>query len=111
MVVGEGTISDGPNSVVLEDVKDGTGCTIAVVETTDSGIPWYEPRDLEFDEMSFKINDEAGGGIQGEHPWGCNVAFCDGSVHCLSEDTPPEILKALFTIAGGEDVREFFMDP
>ncbi len=36
------------------------------------------------------------------HPGGCHFALLDGSVHFLSEDTDPDLLESLCTIAGGE---------
>ena len=34
-----------------------------VVEVPDGQFLWMEPRDLEFDSMSFKINDGSGRGL------------------------------------------------
>jgi hypothetical protein len=35
------------------------------------------------------------------------MLFMDGSVRTMSNDVDPQVLKALSTPAGGEDVREF----
>jgi prepilin-type processing-associated H-X9-DG protein len=108
MIVGPGTISDGANSARLEDIKDGASNTIAVAEMSGSGIHWAEPRDLKGDEMSYRINDPDQPRIRSRHGGMANAAFCDGSVKFLAESIPPELIKALTTIAGGEDVWEFF---
>jgi prepilin-type processing-associated H-X9-DG protein len=108
MIVGPGTISDGPDSVRRKDVSDGTSNTIAVVEMSDSGIHWAEPRDLKADEMSYRINDPDRPCIRSRHTGIANVAFCDGSVLSLEDSIPPETIKALTTIAGGEDLRAFW---
>ncbi len=107
MVVGPGMISDGPTAVRPWNVTDGLKNTILFVETTNSGIHWAEPRDLKFDEMSFRINDPDRPSISSHHPGGAHVAFCDGRVRFLKNDTDPKIVRALLTIAGGEDVSEF----
>ena len=111
MVVGPGAISDGPNSVRIEDLKDGTRNTIMVVETTDCGIQWAEPRDLEFQAVSFDIWDSETSEIRSNHPTVVNALFADGTVHSINkEEIEPELLKALITIAGGEEVSEFWED-
>lgn len=60
---------------------------------------------MNFDEMSFKINDSTGVGIRSVHRGIANAGFADGSVHQLSEKIDPEVLKSLITVDGGEDVR------
>jgi hypothetical protein len=107
MVVGANTISDGPHSVQSGDIKDGTRNTIAFVEIKNSGIHWAEPRDLDFVEMSFRINDPNGNGISSYHPGVAGAAFADGSIRFLADDLDPKLVKALLTINGGEDVSEF----
>lgn len=103
MVVGPGTISDGPNAVRREEIADGPEVTILVVEMANSGIHWAEPHDLKFNEMSFQINDPAGMSIRSNHPGVANVVLADGSVQSISENIDPKALKALITIAGGEE--------
>lgn len=110
MIVGPGTISDGTSCLRREDIADGPDNTIIVVEVTDCGTHWAEPRDLEFQRMSFKISDPAGDGIASAHPGVANALFADGTVHWISKDVDPELLKALMTIAGGEDVGAFWAD-
>jgi prepilin-type processing-associated H-X9-DG protein len=104
MIVGPGTISDGPTATRFAQIADGMSYTIMIVEVADSGIHWAEPRDLNFDEMSFQINDPAGNSISSAHPGGANVVFADGHVESLDEFTSPEQIKAMITISGGEIV-------
>jgi prepilin-type processing-associated H-X9-DG protein len=104
MVVGKGTISAGPNSVRIEDVTDGLSRTIGLAEMAESGIPWMKPEDLKFDEMSFKINDFSTKCIRSRHPGVANVGMLDCSVKSLNENIDPKVLKALLTIAGGENI-------
>ncbi len=108
MVVGPRTISDGPTSTREEDFTDGISYTIMIVEISDSGIHWMEPRDLKFDEMSFKINDANAIGIRSRHRGGANLVLCDMSVHFLKDSVAPETVKALLTRNGRENVGVFF---
>jgi hypothetical protein len=107
MVVGPDTISDGPHSVPFWGIKDGTSNTIMFVEIKDSGIHWAEPRDLDFKEMSFRVNDPSGRGVSSYHSGSAGVELADGSHRSLGDDIDPKLLKALITINGGEDVSEF----
>ena len=80
-----------------------------VAEATEAHINWMEPRDLDVQNMQFRIN---GGGnpnaakneISSPHPGGANVALCDGSVRFLSSSLDPKLLEALTTINGREAV-------
>jgi prepilin-type processing-associated H-X9-DG protein len=103
-VVGSGTMWPGNTSRCFADVADGTSNTIAVVEVLNSGVHWAEPRDLHADQMAPNVNPEVGQGISSGHPGGANVAFVDGHVSYLPSDIPPETIRAMRSIAGGEEV-------
>ena len=108
MIVGPGTLSDGPTASSFRNITDGTSNTLLVVEASGSGINWLEPSDLDAQQISYQVNNPAEpAGIQSDHPGGANVAMCDGSVRFVSEQTPIEVLKSMATIAGGEPVSEF----
>ncbi len=102
MVVGSDTISAGATSTSMKDLNGPISQTIMIVEMSDSGILWTEPRDLNFDEMSLKVNDPDGGGTRSRHPGHVNVALFDGQVHSFREDVSPEVLKVLLRRHGGE---------
>jgi prepilin-type processing-associated H-X9-DG protein len=106
-VVGQETAWPGATSIKLSDMVDGTSQTILVVESSAASVPWMEPRDLDFQVLPLQINAKAGRGISSEHPSGigANVAFADGSVTFLLDKTcSPEQLRAMLTIAGGEQI-------
>jgi prepilin-type processing-associated H-X9-DG protein len=110
MVVGPDTVSSGANARTKEECTDGTSCTIALGEMSESGIPWMEPRDLKFEEMSFRLNDPHGRGLRSRHPAGVNALFLDGTVRTLHEDIDPELLKSLFQFSDGKDCRAIWDD-
>ena len=106
MIVGEnafGLPDDGRN---LRDITDDHSMTIAVAETLSQEISWLEPKDFDVETMSFQINDPNPDklSISSHHPDGPLVGMVDGSVRQLSPDLPPEVLKAMITINGGETI-------
>ena len=103
-VVGPGTAFPGPESVSFDQITDGRENTILLVEIAGSTIHWSEPRDLDFETMSFKINDPSKPSISSAHADGPGVVFADGRFYRLSESIPPEIVKGLLTISGGEKI-------
>ncbi len=79
----------------LEDVPDGSSNTLHIVEVSDSGVHWMDPRDLSFDRMNFGVNQTTGVGIRSRHPIGANGSFGDGHVVTLPMETAPETVKAM----------------
>jgi len=104
MIVGPKTASPGARSITLGDIRDGLDKTIMIAEVSNVDILWYEPRDLDAATMSWIINDPSRPGISSLHDRGPAVLFADGTVRRLSTYQPPEDLKAMTTINGGEPV-------
>lgn len=109
-VVGPGTVWPGAKCISLSDITDGSENTILVVEVHNSGIQWMEPRDLDVSQMPMTINAKpatkgARPGISSGHPRVAQAARADGSVFAILEDTPPAKVRAMLTIAGGEQVE------
>jgi hypothetical protein len=99
-VVGSQTIWQPGRKVTMDDVKDGPDNTILIVENRGALVHWMEPRDLSFDEMDFTINSRDGVSSKYVEP---AVAMASTSVRRLSKATRPATLRALLTIAGGEN--------
>jgi prepilin-type N-terminal cleavage/methylation domain-containing protein/prepilin-type processing-associated H-X9-DG protein len=119
----QGVLEAG-TKVALKDITDGTSNTILVGELS-WGIPsapvpyrgWnrgcgnaatstYGCTGCK--NVAFSINNPAGIGAGNDlafgslHPGGANVAFCDGSVHFLSDNTDLGVLMSTASRNGGE---------
>ncbi len=87
------------------DLGDGAHDTLMVVEVQDGQFLWMEPRDLELDSMSFRINDGSGRGL-GSRLGGARVVSADTTVRTLPDDFDPNKLRAMLTANGGEKIEE-----
>lgn len=113
-VVGAETAWPGSVGRNAAEFSDGTSQTILLVEVADSGIPWMEPRDLEFATLPMSIQPQKGRGISSLHrdgsfwnrPLGAHVCLADGHVEFLGPATPAKKIRALLTIAGGEPIQD-----
>jgi hypothetical protein len=76
-----------------------------VVEVPDGQFLWMEPRDLEFDSMSFRINDGSGLGL-GSRLGNARVVSADTTVRTLPDDYDGNKLRAMLTANGGEGLQE-----
>lgn len=104
VIVGRNTVFPGSGSLNTNDITDGPGNTLLVVESTESGICWLEPRDLEASKMDYGVNTAASNCIRSHHPYGAQAAFADGKTHYLTNDLSAEFIEALSTAAKGDDV-------
>jgi prepilin-type processing-associated H-X9-DG protein len=93
--------------VAQKDVKDGLAFTLVVMETATDNGPWTAGgpatvRGLDTTRPPF-LGD--GGQFSSRHrPRVTNALFADGSVRSLSDAINPQVLEALATMAGGEEV-------
>jgi prepilin-type processing-associated H-X9-DG protein len=110
MLVGPGTISDGPGTTSMDEITDGKDRTIVLVETADNLAYWMEPTDLATAGLSFRVNDPASEGIQSKHSGGAHALFADGSVHFLPDSISPADVEALSTIGGDEKIDNIYLD-
>jgi len=94
-IVGKETAFNLDSPVSFDEIKDGLANTIVIGELAKSDIFWTEPRDLNFDGMSFRINDPSGNCISSSHPGGALALFADGSVHFVSNSADPNIIRQL----------------
>ena len=91
---------DSDHGVSFADIPDGTSFTIAILEVDQSAaVEWTRPADWEFDPNN-SMHD-----LGNVHPGIILIGTADGAVQAISNDTPPEEIKALITRAGGEIVQ------
>lgn len=100
-IVGENAFADYENGRRTNDCPDGIENTIAIVQTSRQDIHWLHPIDLEFETMSFKINDgpKSIASPDDDEPFVC---FADGMVTRISREIPSDVLRALTTRNGNE---------
>ena len=97
--VGPGLMFEGTSSRKMNQITDGTSNTILVVEANEErAVEWTKPDDLD-------VNlDKPLAGLGQFNPNGILAVFGDCHVDRLPNDISPDVLKALFTIGGGEPV-------
>jgi len=103
MVVGNETIGvpDGKGST-FHMITDGLSNTIVLVERK-TPFCWMEPVDV-LQEHAYSGVNKHEFGIGSEHAGGVIVGLGDGSVRFMRDGIGLDILKALLTKAGGENV-------
>lgn len=100
-VTGPGTAFDGTAAVRLEDITDDHAETIVLVETPGEPVHWMEPRDIRPEAF---LRALAGGG---RHQGATHAVNANASCRMLSADTPSDLVRAMTTIAGGEQIGDF----
>lgn len=96
-VVGPGTAWPGDRGRKLSEITDDPAGTILVLEAAHSGIRWMEPRDPTLDEI-------LASGLSSDHPLHVNALFADFRLRRVRKGIPPETLRALLTVNGGEKI-------
>jgi hypothetical protein len=106
-VVGPRTLfpSDG-RTRRLADVRDDPKSTLMIVESVNTSIHWMEPRDLDWDRMSFLVNDRSRPSVSSEHRVGehrgPHAIAADGGLAYLDDLMTPAFMRALLVIDDGE---------
>ena len=102
-VVGPTTVWRSDKAVTDKDVKDGLANTIMIVENRGLDVHWMEPRDLDVDTMDWNLQSPRGISSRYKDP---AIVTLDDQVRRLSPRMKPDVLRALFTIAGGEPLGD-----
>lgn len=99
-VSGPGTAFPGSASTTTRDMTDGPSTVAMVGETTGPGVPWLQPVDIDV-MLHPGIGDPAGFGSQHEGN-GAHFLFGDGGVRYVNANAAAHLIKAMYTIDGGE---------
>jgi hypothetical protein len=93
----------GTRKMKLDEITDGTANTILAGEAAGNFKPWGHPRNWRDPALGINASPDGFGS-----PWpnGASVAMADGSIKFLSNETSPEILRALATPVGGEKLPD-----
>ncbi|QDU47257.1 hypothetical protein Mal52_57850 [Symmachiella dynata] len=100
-MVGDPCIFRGAVPVSLSEVTDGSSNTLIIGEAVGAGIPWTEPRDIEFEKFT-RFGDP--NGLNGFDNIAVTVLCADGSVFRIIADQIDGDARAWFTRAGGEEI-------
>jgi prepilin-type processing-associated H-X9-DG protein len=92
----------GNKSMNLAGITDGTANTLLVGEINADFKPWGYPINWRDPTLGINASPRGFGGVPGAR--GANFAMADGSVRFLSENISPDVLRALTTPDGGEQV-------
>ncbi len=101
-VVGEDCVFHPTRGRQLEEISDGTGNTIFVIEVdVDSAVNWMCPDDVGLRFLTTKLGPNS----NTAHVGGIQAGLVDGGSRFFSTRSSPNALRAMTTIAGGEYVE------
>lgn len=93
----------------LTEIRDDPQSTLMLVESESAGVHWMEPRDLDWDTMSFRVNDRSRPSISSEHRVGSypgpHVVTANDGVGYLPDGVSPDTVRSLLTIDDGRAVH------
>jgi len=98
--VGPGTAFDRPDGAAVF-FRDGAAKTVLITEG-EQRVPWTKPIDLPFGPEVVLVRPHVRDLCTGKGSW---VLSVDGEVHAVPVDCPEEVLRALITRNGGEEVE------
>jgi beta-lactamase regulating signal transducer with metallopeptidase domain len=98
VITGKGTLFDADEPGRRESVADAPGETILVIQSNQH-IPWTKPIDIETTADHNAVRPFRG------HGKGLYAAFADGTVKFVTKETDAASVRAMFTKAGGDEVK------
>lgn len=104
-VTGPGTMWARTDGGKLNDVGDGAGDTIMLIEAPQKKVYWNEPRDISMDEAIELLTSEPQTDDRG-HYLSDHALFVDVSVRTTPFDLSPEDWRAMFTIDAGDNTPD-----
>ena len=98
VITGKGTLFDADVPGRRESIADAPGDTILVLASFQR-IPWTQPVDVETTSDHNAVRPFRG------HGKGFYAAFADGTVKFVAKETDAASIRAMFTKAGGDEVK------
>jgi hypothetical protein len=105
-VIAPDAIFNGPDPVAIDDITDGTDCTLLLIEARHHSVHWMQPDDVTESEIAFDLQ-AAASDHQANHAGRLQVVLSDGSAKSIRSDSDLSILHALITRNGGEKLDDF----
>ncbi|HUG93892.1 MAG TPA: DUF1559 domain-containing protein [Planctomycetaceae bacterium] len=102
-ISGPGCAFDADRARRIPEFQDGTSVSLMVVESPGTPVHWMQPVDVSADELLRSLPSVK----DVPHQGGIMILMGDGAVRYLASNVPPETLRALTTIAGGDEPGEF----
>src|SRR5205807_10649442 len=99
----------GNSRMTLEGMTKGTSTTLLVGEVHAEFKPWGHP--VNWRDPAKGINRSAEGFGGSRYSGGANFLMADGSVHFISEQVSPEVLRALATPTATEVIDDTVLEP
>jgi uncharacterized protein DUF1559 len=106
MVVCPGSAMGKDRWPQMKDITDARGQTIVVMEMGGAPVPWTSPRAIVDPTRGINAKGAGPSGYGSEHEGGCLVLMADGTTLFLSDQTRPDVLRALATASGGEKLAD-----
>jgi hypothetical protein len=101
---GNARVLGGDRALTLKDFPDGTANTILAGEAAGNYRPWGHPINWRDPALGLNTTPDGFGSPLGN---GALFLMADASVRSISKDVSQEILMALSTPDGGEDIPDF----
>lgn len=114
-VIGGKTTWRKDGVIRLSDIKDDHASTILLIEMDHLEPHWAAPSDVAIEDLSLTVNNRTKPSLSSGHSvrstwfWQprinvAHVVFADGNTLPIRADTPPDVVEAMLTIDGGEEI-------
>jgi hypothetical protein len=103
VIVGAETIFASDQKIAVDDIPDGTSCTILIAEAA-TAVHWTQPCDLHY------APDQPLPAFGGVSARGFSVAFADGSPRFLSGLVDHNVIRTIVTRNGREPIDQAELD-
>ncbi len=105
LITGPGTLFPASGPLSPQDIGDGLGSTLLVVESESALSEWSRPIDVDISKLNSRIGATGPNTIGGTHTGGATAVFADLTPCWLPDDLTPEILDALISPNSGEPIN------